>query len=102
LKLEEGTTLADLLNELGIERKVVISGNDAHESDRLRQLHDGDKVMTFTSVSGGFFPAELKFAGFDAIVIKGKAESRFIFGSTRATTNCAMHRIYGGRSPCQR
>jgi len=24
--------------------------------------------------SGGFFPAELKFAGFDAIVIKGKAE----------------------------
>ena len=26
------------------------------------------------SQSGGFFPAELKFAGFDAIVIKGKAE----------------------------
>ena len=24
--------------------------------------------------SGGFFPAELKFAGFDAIIIKGKAE----------------------------
>jgi aldehyde:ferredoxin oxidoreductase len=27
------------------------------------------------SQGGGFFPAELKFAGFDAIVIKGKAES---------------------------
>jgi len=26
------------------------------------------------SQGGGFFPAELKFAGFDAIVIKGKAE----------------------------
>jgi len=53
LKLEEGTTLADLLDELGIERKVVISVNDAHESDKSRQLHDGDKVMIFTSVSGG-------------------------------------------------
>jgi aldehyde:ferredoxin oxidoreductase len=27
------------------------------------------------SQSGGFFPAELKFAGFDAIVIKGRAEN---------------------------
>jgi aldehyde:ferredoxin oxidoreductase len=27
------------------------------------------------SQSGGFFPAELKFAGFDAVVIKGKADS---------------------------
>lgn len=27
------------------------------------------------SQSGGFFPAELKFAGFDAIIISGKAES---------------------------
>jgi aldehyde:ferredoxin oxidoreductase len=27
------------------------------------------------SQGGGFFPAELKFAGFDAIVIKGKAEN---------------------------
>lgn len=27
------------------------------------------------SQSGGFFPAELKFAGFDAIIVKGKADS---------------------------
>ena len=27
------------------------------------------------SQSGGFFPAELKFTGFDAVVIKGKADS---------------------------
>jgi len=26
------------------------------------------------SQSGGYFPAELKFAGFDAIVVKGRAE----------------------------
>ena len=53
LNLEEGTTLVDLLDELGIERKVVISVNSAHESDKLRQLHDGDKVKIFTAVSGG-------------------------------------------------
>ncbi len=53
LKLEEGTTLADILNELGIERKVVISLNGAYESDRTLQLHDGDQVKIFTAVSGG-------------------------------------------------
>jgi len=53
LQLEEGATLADLLDELCIERKVVISVNDAHESDKSRQLHDGDEVKIFSSVSGG-------------------------------------------------
>ena len=53
LRLDEGATLIDLLDELGIERKVVISVNDAHESDKSRQLHDGDEVKIFSSVSGG-------------------------------------------------
>jgi thiamine biosynthesis protein ThiS len=53
LTLEEGATLADLLDELGIERKVVISVNGAHASDKLRQLHDGDEIKIFTAVSGG-------------------------------------------------
>jgi len=53
LQLDEGATLADLLNELEIKRKVVISVNDVHEPDRYRRLRDGDAVKIFSSVSGG-------------------------------------------------
>jgi thiamine biosynthesis protein ThiS len=53
LRLDEGTTLADLLAELDIKRRVVISVNEEHEADNLRQLQDGDKVKIFSSVSGG-------------------------------------------------
>ncbi len=53
LQLDEGATLADLLNELGIKLKVVISVNGVQESDKSRQLRDGDAVKIFSSVSGG-------------------------------------------------
>jgi thiamine biosynthesis protein ThiS len=53
LQFEEGATLADLLDELGITRRVVISVNGTHESVMLRQLQDGDEVKIFSSVSGG-------------------------------------------------
>ena len=53
MQLEEGATLADILKELGIERKVVISVNGVHETDKSRQLQDGDEVKLFSSVSGG-------------------------------------------------
>jgi thiamine biosynthesis protein ThiS len=53
LHLEEGTTLADLLAELGIERRVVIGVNGAHVADTSHELKDGDKVKIFSSVSGG-------------------------------------------------
>ena len=53
LQLDEGATLADLLADLGIERRVVISVNEEHEMDHFRQLQDGDKVKVFSSVSGG-------------------------------------------------
>jgi thiamine biosynthesis protein ThiS len=53
LHLNEETTLADLLESLGIKRKVVISVNDYHETDFSRILEDGDNVKIFTSVSGG-------------------------------------------------
>lgn len=53
MKLDEGTTLQDLLDDLGIKRRVVISVNDAHVSDKSRQLQDGDEVKIFSSVSGG-------------------------------------------------
>ncbi len=53
LQLDEGATLADLLDELGVKRRVVISVNGVHESDKSRQLKDGDAVKIFSSVSGG-------------------------------------------------
>ena len=53
LQLKEDATLADLLTEIGIERRVVISVNGAHETDKSRALKDGDNVKIFSSISGG-------------------------------------------------
>jgi thiamine biosynthesis protein ThiS len=53
LQMEEDATLADLLGELDISRRVVISVNGDHESDRSRRLQDGDEVKIFSSISGG-------------------------------------------------
>jgi len=53
LQLKEGAVLADLLDELDITRRVVISVNGAHESDASRRLQDGDQVKIFSSISGG-------------------------------------------------
>ena len=53
LQLNEGAILADLLSALDITRRVVVSVNDAHESDMSRRLLDGDKVRIFSSISGG-------------------------------------------------
>jgi sulfur carrier protein ThiS len=53
LQMEEDATLADLLAVLGISRRVVISVNGDHESDRSRRLQDGDEIKLFSSISGG-------------------------------------------------
>jgi sulfur carrier protein ThiS len=53
LQLNHGTSLQDLLDELEITRKVVISVNDDHESDLSRRLQDGDRVKIFSSIGGG-------------------------------------------------
>jgi len=53
MQLDEGATLADLLDELGINLKVVISVNGDHEPDKSRQLRDGDYVRVFSAISGG-------------------------------------------------
>ncbi len=53
LQTKEGATLADLLFELDISRRVVISVNGVHESDRSRRLQGGDEVKIFSSISGG-------------------------------------------------
>lgn len=51
--LEDGTTLQDVLDKLGISRRVVISVNGTHETDRFRELQNGDVIKLFSSVSGG-------------------------------------------------
>jgi len=60
IKMDIDATLADLLDELGITRRVVISVNGAHESERSRQLQDGDEVKLFSSISGGSCVIPLK------------------------------------------
>jgi thiamine biosynthesis protein ThiS len=60
IKMDKDATLADLLKELGINRRVVISVNGAHESERSRQLQDGDEVKIFSSISGGSYVIPLK------------------------------------------
>ncbi len=52
-QLKNGAVLDDLLKELDITRKVVISVNGVHERDTSRRLQNGDEVQIFSSVSGG-------------------------------------------------
>jgi thiamine biosynthesis protein ThiS len=53
IQLTDGATLADLLQEIDINRRVAISVNGVQESDHTRQLTDKDLVKVFTSVGGG-------------------------------------------------
>lgn len=53
LELNAGATLQDLLVELEITRRVVISVNEEHETDFSCRLQDGDRVKMFSSISGG-------------------------------------------------
>lgn len=53
LRFEGGATLADVLRELDINRRVVISVNGEHEADDARPLDDQDEVKIFSSVGGG-------------------------------------------------
>ena len=53
MHLEDAITLEDLLVELDITRRVVISVNGEHETNHARALQDGDEVRIFSSISGG-------------------------------------------------
>jgi|TARA_B110000211_G_C13824688_1_gene440818 sulfur carrier protein ThiS len=53
LTLSNEATVADLLNELNIKRKVVVAVNDDEEKELDHQLIDGDEVLVFTVISGG-------------------------------------------------
>ena len=53
VELGEESTVKDLLEKLGIKRKVTFALNDEHDLDEKHQLKDGDEVLVFTSVGGG-------------------------------------------------
>ena len=53
LQLDEGATLADILEMFDIHRRVVVSVNNEHETDTALRLSDGDEVKIFSSISGG-------------------------------------------------
>ena len=51
--LRYGATVADLLTELNIKRKVVVAVNEDEEKELEHVLVDGDEVLVFTVISGG-------------------------------------------------
>ncbi len=53
LQLELGTTLADILELLEINRRVVIGVNGAYEREHSRPIQEGDEVKIFSAISAG-------------------------------------------------
>jgi molybdopterin converting factor small subunit len=53
LQLELGTTLADILELLEVNRHVVIGVNGVYEREHSRPVQDGDVVKIFSAISGG-------------------------------------------------
>ena len=53
VELREESTVKDLLEKLGIKRKITFAINDEHDLDEKQDLKDGDEVLVFTSVGGG-------------------------------------------------
>ena len=53
LSLEDGVSIAGLLGQLGITRRVEVAVNDEHDQDQDRILQEGDAVMVFSNFGGG-------------------------------------------------
>ena len=53
MKLNNDSTIADMLDKLQIKRKVVVAVNGDEEKGFDHVLSDGDEVLVFTVVSGG-------------------------------------------------
>ena len=51
--LNNDSSIADLLEELQIKRKVVVAVNGDEEKGLDHVLSDGDEVLVFTIISGG-------------------------------------------------
>tara|TARA_B100000579_G_scaffold197194_1_gene161154 strand:- start:1564 stop:1776 length:213 start_codon:yes stop_codon:yes gene_type:complete len=53
INLNNNSSIADMLNELKIKRKVIVAVNGDEEKGLDYVLSDGDEVLVFTVVSGG-------------------------------------------------
>ena len=53
LDLQDGATVADIMQMFEITGNVVVSVNDVHDPERSKQLKDGDNVKMFSAVGGG-------------------------------------------------
>ena len=53
MKLNNDSTVADMLDELKIKRKVIVAVNGDEEKGLDHVLNEGDEVLVFTVVSGG-------------------------------------------------
>lgn len=53
IELENDATVGDLLNNLGIERRVVVAVNDEEQKDKTHILRNGDQIAVFTVIGGG-------------------------------------------------
>jgi thiamine biosynthesis protein ThiS len=53
LSLDDGTTVGDLLAQLGIKRRVIVALNQNQDPDDTYVLQDGDKVSIYTIIGGG-------------------------------------------------
>ena len=53
MKLNNDSTIADMLNKLKIKRRVVVAVNGDEEKGLDHVLGDGDEVLVFTVISGG-------------------------------------------------
>lgn len=55
IEMEDGATVAVLLESLDINRRVVVAINEKQEVDTNQILHNEDEVVIFTVISGGSF-----------------------------------------------
>ena len=90
---------------LGPENTIVFSVGPltgAPISGQSRLTVTAKSPLTGTagdSQSGGFFPAEMKYAGFDAVVVSGQAQEPVYLWITMEKPNFVPPIMYGARSP---
>ena len=53
LTLADGATVADLLAQLDVQRRVVVAINGRSYAEAVTMLQDGDQVVVYTPVGGG-------------------------------------------------